>query len=848
MIDSAILTPARSFHPSIDRPMTVRVLLSSLIGTSVEFYDFYIYATAASLIFGPLFFPASVSSLELIGAYASFGIAFIARPLGGAVFGHFGDRVGRKTTLMASLLMMGISTAAIGLLPTYAVVGWLAPLLLCMLRFGQGLALGGEWTGAVLLALENAPPGWKARFAMFAPLGAPIGFVLANGLFLCLTLALSPEQFVDWGWRVPFLASAPLVVMGLWVRFNLVETPEFQEAMAEAQPANVPLVEVLRDHMGAVVAGVFGVVACFSLYYTVTAFALGYGTSTLGYSRPTFLMVELGAIGFMAVAIVLACWLSDRMEPERVLIYGCFGTIVSGIALSPMLGSGSLFVIFLFLAFSLFSMGFVNGPLGAWLPGLFPARVRYTGTSIAFNIGGIIGGAFSPVAAQALADYSGLVAVGFYLAITGGMSWVAFDASARRRTLGALAQSEKRYRSIFEQSHVSLGEVELAELYQRIEKLRNDRVDISALLVSDPAFGNECSQLIRFVDVNEATVPLLGCASRHDVLGSIDRFLPPSNDLAVSIVTAMSNQVHNLEIETKLLRHDGREVIVVFYIAFPDDAAAYDRVACAMIDVTQREQAKEALLVAQGELARASRVATVGAISASIAHEVNQPIGAVVMFAQASVRWLQTSPPDLAAATKAAERAVEHSVRASQIIQRTRERLKGGGKRPEILDLGELVLDVVGLLERETTSSATTVRIDFARSGSVFADKVELQQVIANLITNGLHAMKDVPEASREITLQIHGDDSEFLKVSVRDHGTGIDEANIMKLFTPFFTTKGDGMGMGLAICKTIVEAHGGSLSARNHGEGGAIFEIVLPIATSGDPAAASEIVHVPAQ
>ena len=356
--------------------MTFRILMSSLVGTSVEFYDFYIYATAASLVFGPLFFPATVSSMELISAYASFGIAFIARPLGGAVFGHFGDRVGRKATLVASLLLMGSSTAAIGLLPTYAVAGWLAPALLCLLRFGQGLALGGEWTGAALLALENAPKGWRARYAMFAPLGAPIGFVLANSLFLLLTITLSPEQFTDWGWRVPFLLSAPLVWMGIWIRFNLVETRDFHAALAKSKPSRVPLLDIFRLHMDQVISGVFGVVACFSLYYVVTAFALGYGTSQLGYTRSSFLMVELGAILFMAAGIVVASWLSDRIDPERILIFGCVGTIISGVVLAPMLGSGSLVVIFVYLAFSLWVMGFVNGPLGAWLPGLFPTRVR----------------------------------------------------------------------------------------------------------------------------------------------------------------------------------------------------------------------------------------------------------------------------------------------------------------------------------------------------------------------------------------------------------------------------------------------------------------------------------------
>ncbi|WJH41491.1 MFS transporter [Aliirhizobium terrae] len=380
------------------------------------------------------------------------------------MFGHFGDRIGRKATLVASLLLMGISTAGIGLLPTYAVAGWLAPVLLCTLRFGQGLALGGEWTGAVLLALENAPAGWKARFAMFAPLGAPIGFLMANGLFLALTILLSPEQFVDWGWRVPFLASVPLVWIGLWIRFNLVETPEFASAIAEARPARVPLLEVARKHGGQLVIGAFGVVACYSLYYIVTAFALGYGTTTLGFTRAEFLEIELVAILFMAASIIIASWLADRLSHERVLIWGCIGTIVSGILLAPMMGSGSLLVIFIYLSLSLCAMGFVNGPLGAWLPSLFPARVRYSGTSLAFNIGGIIGGAFSPVIAQTLASSSGLLAVGFYLAITGGISLVAFDASARSRALSALVQSERRYRSIFEQNHISLCELDFSEV------------------------------------------------------------------------------------------------------------------------------------------------------------------------------------------------------------------------------------------------------------------------------------------------------------------------------------------------------------------------------------------------
>ena len=213
-----------------------RILAASLVGTAVEFYDFYIYATAASLVFGPLFFPSDSPSAQLLAAYASFGIAFFARPIGSVIFGHFGDRIGRKSTLVASLLLMGGSTLLIAFLPTYAMAGWLAPLLLCILRFGQGFGLGGEWGGAALLAVENAPPGWRGRFGMFPQLGAPVGFLLANGLFLILGVMLTPEQFQLWGWRIPFLLSAVLVIVGLWVRLRISETPAFSKMLAEERP------------------------------------------------------------------------------------------------------------------------------------------------------------------------------------------------------------------------------------------------------------------------------------------------------------------------------------------------------------------------------------------------------------------------------------------------------------------------------------------------------------------------------------------------------------------------------------------------------------------------------------
>jgi MFS family permease len=392
-----------------------RILSASLAGTAVEFYDFYIYATAAALVFGPLFFPADSESAQLLAAYASFAVAFIARPIGALAFGHFGDRIGRKSTLVASLLIMGLSTFFIAFLPDHAAIGWAAPLLLCLLRFGQGFGLGGEWGGAALLAVENAPPGWRGRFGMFPQFGAPMGFLAANGLFLALGLWLSDAEFRAWGWRLPFLASIVLVGIGLWVRLRLVETPAFAEALAEAPPAPVPVLELLGQHLGRTVMGIFGVIACFALFYISTAFALGHATTAMGYPRETVLMVQLFAILFLTLGIGLSGWLSDRFSPRAVLIGGSLAGMAAGLVMAPLLGLG-LGGLALFLSLALFAMGFVYGPLGAWLPGLFPARVRYTGTSLAFNVGGIIGGGLTPVVAQALADGLGLWAVGLWVA------------------------------------------------------------------------------------------------------------------------------------------------------------------------------------------------------------------------------------------------------------------------------------------------------------------------------------------------------------------------------------------------------------------------------------------------
>ena len=401
-----------------------RILFASLVGTSVEFYDFYIYATAAALVFPDLFFPASEPWIRQLASYASFSVAFFARPLGGVLLGHFGDKLGRKSTLVASLMLMGISTVLIGFLPGYALIGWTAPLLLCLLRFGQGLGLGGEWGGASLLAVENAPPGWANRYGSFPPMGAPVGFIFANGFFLVLGAVMDEGTFREWGWRLPFLASAVLVFLGLWVRLKITETPEFVAASEKEAPPAVPIGELFRTSALATFAGTVGTVACFALFYISTVFIIGYGTKTLGYDRETFLGIELLAILFMAAGIVTAGISADKRTANSVLMLGCLFTIPVGMTMATLLVPGSLLSVAAWLAFGLFVMGFVYGPLGGWLPSLFPARVRYTGVSVTFNLGGILGGGLTPLIAETLVKQGGLSWVGYYLAGAGMLSLV----------------------------------------------------------------------------------------------------------------------------------------------------------------------------------------------------------------------------------------------------------------------------------------------------------------------------------------------------------------------------------------------------------------------------------------
>jgi metabolite-proton symporter len=393
-----------------------QVLFASLIGTAIEFFDFYIYATAAVLVFPRLFFPASDPTAATLGSLATFAIAFFARPIGSAVFGHFGDRVGRKTTLVAALLTMGLSTVIIGLLPTYATIGIAAPFLLAACRFGQGLGLGGEWGGAVLLAIENAPPGRRAWYGMFPQLGAPVGFICSAGIFLALSAWLTDAQFFRFGWRVPFLASAALVLVGLYVRLRIHDTPAFREVMNRRQPVKLPMVTVLRDHPGALVRGILISLATFVLFYMMTVFTLTWGTNPAGggYTRQQFLLIQLFGIIFFALTIPLSAVLADRHGRRRTLIWTTVLIGLFGFVLAPWLQAGTWGAM-LTLATGLSLMGFTYGPLGTALSELFPTRVRYTGSSLTFNLAGIFGASLAPYAATWLATKYGLQYVGYYL-------------------------------------------------------------------------------------------------------------------------------------------------------------------------------------------------------------------------------------------------------------------------------------------------------------------------------------------------------------------------------------------------------------------------------------------------
>ena len=395
-----------------------QVLFASLVGTAIEFFDFYIYATAAVLVFPHLFFPTTDPAAARLASLATFAIAFVARPIGSALFGHFGDRIGRKATLVAALLTMGVSTVAIGLLPTYQTIGVAAPFLLAVCRFGQGLGLGGEWGGAVLLAIENAPPGKRAWYGMFPQLGAPVGFLFSGGVFFLLSEFLSDDQFFSFGWRLPFLASAALVAVGLYVRLAITETPVFREALD--QRVRVPMLAVLRHHTGTLAAGILVSLSAFVLFYLMTVFALSWGTTALGYTREQFLLIQLFGILFFGLTIPLSAILAERGRRSTAMWVNA-GIVLFGIVMAPLFEAGAAGAIAMMVT-GMCLIGMVYGPLGTLLSELFPTPVRYSGTSLTFNLAGIFGASLAPYAATWLAQTYGLQYVGYYLSAAAGLT------------------------------------------------------------------------------------------------------------------------------------------------------------------------------------------------------------------------------------------------------------------------------------------------------------------------------------------------------------------------------------------------------------------------------------------
>jgi metabolite-proton symporter len=416
-----------------------RVILASMIGTTIEFYDFYVYATAAVLVFPHLFFPQGDPTVALLSSFAIFGAAMVARPLGAIFYGHIGDKHGRKVTLVASLMTMGIATFLIGFLPTYDVVGWFAPLLLVILRLAQGFALGGEWSGAALVATENAPVGKRGWYGTFPQLGAPLGYIIANGIFLIIS-AIQPgeggapsDAFLTWGWRVPFWFSVIMVVIGLWVRMRLVESTAFASTVKKGAIRKVPLATVFKNNWRQLIIGTFFMLATYVLFYLMTTFVLSYGTakpdaplSGLGYSYTTFVIMSIiGVVFFGAFTLLSGPW-ADRWGRRRTLIWVTLGIIVFGLLFVPLLGAGFAGVmLFLVLGFAL--MGATFGPMGALLPELFPTNVRYTGSGVSYNVSSILGAAVAPFIAVALwsAGSGSPFWVGIYLSAMAVLTLVA---------------------------------------------------------------------------------------------------------------------------------------------------------------------------------------------------------------------------------------------------------------------------------------------------------------------------------------------------------------------------------------------------------------------------------------
>ena len=406
-----------------------RVILASLVGTTIEFYDFYIYATAAVAVFPVLFFPSKDATTELLASFATFGVAFIARPLGSVIFGHFGDKIGRKATLVGALLTMGLATFIIGLLPTYHQIALWAPTMLTIMRFCQGLGLGGEWSGAALVATENAPEDKRALYGSFPELGAPIGFFLSNGTYFLLETFNDDQAMLSWGWRVPFLLSAVLVIVGLVVRVQMEETPIFRMAQEQKKVVKSPLTEVFRKSWKQVIQATFLVAVTYTLFYTLATWSLAWGTKSvedgggdLGFTNQEYLFMLMVAVCVFAAFIMISCVNADRFGRRRVIVISscclvAFALLFPFLLDSAVVGQRNFVANLAFLCIGFALMGTAFGPIGAFLPELFDANVRYSGSGIGYNLAAIVGAAFVPTIATWLSHHWGVHSVGLYLGV-----------------------------------------------------------------------------------------------------------------------------------------------------------------------------------------------------------------------------------------------------------------------------------------------------------------------------------------------------------------------------------------------------------------------------------------------
>ncbi|MER5514953.1 MFS transporter [Streptomyces sp. NPDC048254] len=395
-------------------PSMLRLAAASLAGTAIEFYDFFVYGTAAALVLGPLFFPTFSPLAGTLAAFGTFGVGFVARPLGSVLFGHIGDRRGRRPVLVASLLLTGASTVAVGFVPSYDRIGVAAPLLLLLLRFLQGLGLGGEWGGAVLLTAEHAPPGRRALWSSFPQIGPAIGFLLANGVMLALSASLSEAEFAQWGWRVPFWAAGALALSGLWLRSSLAESPRFLELDDHAR---VPIAEVVRHHWRLVLLTAGALAVGYAVFYAVTTWSLAYGTDRLGVSRTVMLVCIMAAVVVKGSLTPVMALLGDRYGRRPLCLVGCTASALWMFPMVALLATGEPLLMFLGFTGALISFITMFSVIAAYLPELYEPRVRCTGAAVGYNLGGVLGGALTPIVATALAEHSGRVpwAVGAYL-------------------------------------------------------------------------------------------------------------------------------------------------------------------------------------------------------------------------------------------------------------------------------------------------------------------------------------------------------------------------------------------------------------------------------------------------